>query len=70
MRVAIVLCLLVLPSLAYAYVDPGVLSALYQLMYIAIFGLITAVIFRPWAFLKTKISRFRNKKSPDERQLP
>jgi len=58
---------MLLPAAALAYVDPGILSALYQTAYIAIFAVITAFILRPWSFVKSRFSRlFGKKQSPDE----
>jgi hypothetical protein len=73
MRIAIFLILFFLPWTAYGYVDPGILSALYQLFYISIFAILSVIIFRPWALLKSKLSRLRDKRkaeSPDDPHLP
>ena len=38
---------------AHAYVDPGVLSVLFQALYVTMFGAAAAFIFRPWNYLKS-----------------
>lgn len=38
---------------AHAYVDPGVLSILFQALYVTVFGAAAAFIFRPWNYLKS-----------------
>ena len=43
--------------MVFAYVDPGILGALYQMVYVAIFGVAAAVIFKPWAFIKGTVRR-------------
>ncbi len=49
----LVLALLLMPRTAYAYVDPGILSVLFQGLYVAVFGVAAAFIFRPWNYLKS-----------------
>lgn len=41
------------PEAAYAYVDPGFITALYQLVYVLIFGVLATFILNPWRSLKT-----------------
>jgi hypothetical protein len=41
------------PEAAYAYVDPGFITALYQLAYVLIFGVLATFILNPWRSLKT-----------------
>ena len=59
----LILALMLFPSLAPAYIDPGILSAAYQVAYLAFFGLISALILRPWRFLKSWYSRVFGKHS-------
>lgn len=47
------LFLIIFPRQSFAYVDPGFLSVIYQYVYIVIFGILTALILRPWNFLKS-----------------
>lgn len=49
----LILALLVPARSAHAYVDPGILSVLFQGLYVAVFGAATAFIFRPWNYLKS-----------------
>ena len=48
------------PETALAYVDPGIVSLLFQTLYVAVFGAAAAFIFKPWNFLK---SRFKKPKT-------
>ena len=50
-----------LPKVAFAYVDPGILSVLYQAIYVVVFGAVATFIFKPWNYVK---SLFRKPK-PD-----
>jgi hypothetical protein len=47
----------------FAYVDPGIIGTLYQMVYVAIFGVVAAVIFKPWGFLKAQFLRLTGRKS-------
>ena len=49
--------LIFLPSPAFAYVDPGILAALYQVVYVFIFGVLASWIFKPWRYLKSLLFR-------------
>jgi hypothetical protein len=49
----LVLALLLMPRTAQAYVDPGILSVLFQGLYVAVFGVAAAYILRPWTYLKS-----------------
>jgi len=53
----IVFLLLSVPSLALAYIDPTILGGLYQLVYASVFGILAFLIFKPWAFIKSKLVR-------------
>ncbi len=46
---------------AHAYVDPGILSTLYQALYALVFGAAAAWIMRPWAWLKSLLPGQRRK---------
>ncbi len=59
----LVLTLLIPARVAYAYVDPGILSVLFQGLYVVVFGAAAAFIFRPWNYLKSVF----NKRKPDTR---
>jgi hypothetical protein len=43
-----------------AYVDPGIVGALYQAAYALVFGALTAWVFRPWRYL---VSLFRRRRA-------
>ncbi len=49
----LVLALLLIPRTAQAYVDPGIMSVLFQALYVVFFGAAAAFILRPWAYLKS-----------------
>ena len=53
--------LVIMPGPAYAYVDPGILSTLYQALYALAFGVAAAWIMRPWAWLKSLFPAHRRK---------
>jgi len=61
------LTLLLLPSLAFGYVDPTVLGAFYQLAYAAVFTFLTFLIFKPWARIKSTVLRvFRSDRKTEK----
>lgn len=45
----------------FGYVDPGIIGALSQMLYAVVFGVIAAVIFKPWVFLKSKFYGLRGR---------
>ena len=54
LKLAVLILALLLPAkTAYAYVDPGILSVLFQGLYVAVFGAAAAFIFKPWNYLKS-----------------
>lgn len=60
---SVALALATAPALAFAYIDPGILGALFQSMYVAIFGFLAAWVFKPWQYIK---SWLRIKKHPEK----
>jgi hypothetical protein len=54
------------PERAHAYVDPGLLGSLYQMIYVLIFGVLAGWVLRPFKFISMKFkalkSRFSRKK--------
>ena len=50
------------PIPAFAYVDPGIIGAITQTMYIFIFGFVSAWVMKPWRYLKSLLQRFKNPK--------
>jgi len=59
-RVIMSVFLMLMPLSAYAYIDPGVMGAVFQSLYVLIFGFIMAWVIRPWEYIK---SFFRSKES-------
>ena len=55
------LLILLWSSLAHAYVDPGVLSSLYNLGYILVVGFLGFFVFRPFRFFKQLFSSNKGK---------
>lgn len=53
----LLLALLTFPGGAQAYVDPGVIAALSQMLYVGIFGVFAALVFRPWNWFKAKFGK-------------
>lgn len=49
----LVVAQLLIPRIAQAYVDPGILSVLFQGLYVAFFGAAAAYILRPWTYVKS-----------------
>lgn len=60
-RLLIFAGILVMPTVVFAYVDPGFLSSLYQVFYVVIFGAVSAWIISPWKYIKSLFKR-KNKK--------
>jgi hypothetical protein len=56
-----------LASPAYAYVDPGILTVLYQMIYVAGFGILAAVVFAPYRYLKSVWRELLGRDSSDKR---
>ena len=46
-------------SKAYAYVDPGLISSLYQALYIAVFGVAMGVVVKPARFFAGLFHKFK-----------
>jgi hypothetical protein len=53
----VLIILLFLPSSAFAYVDPGIVGALWQWFYVLIVGAISAWVIRPWAYVKSFLTK-------------
>lgn len=49
----VLILILIVPIDSYAYVDPGIVGALWQGFYVLIFGIISAWVIRPWMFIKS-----------------
>jgi hypothetical protein len=44
---------------AHAYVDPGIIASLYQVLYVAIFGIAAGVVVKPFKMMQRLIARIR-----------
>lgn len=66
----LVLSLLIVffPSTAYAYVDPGFLGALYQLIYVFIFGALATWVMKPVRFFKSTFAKVKGWFKPKENE--
>ncbi len=61
----LVLAIVFFPSVGYAYVDPGFLSMLFQLIYVFIFGTLATLIFKPWRYIKSFFKASSSKKESE-----
>jgi nitrate reductase NapE component len=61
----LVLAIVFFPRVAYAYVDPGFLSILFQLVYVFIFGTLATLIFKPWRYIKSLFKTSSSKKESE-----
>ena len=52
-----------LPSLAHAYVDPGIIGAFFQVIFVVIFGSVLAFVTKPWRFIKSLFIKNKPKKT-------
>ena len=68
LRLLVVFCALYfgLTRAAFAYVDPGILSVVYQAAYALFFGFAAAFILRPWNWLKSIFSKKRAEEKDDK----
>ncbi len=61
----LVLAIVLFPSVAHAYVDPGFLSMLFQLIYVFIFGTLATFIFKPWRYMKSLFKKSSSKEQSE-----
>ncbi|MFQ5477296.1 MAG: hypothetical protein ACE5E4_01635 [Candidatus Binatia bacterium] len=47
------------PGAAEAYVDPGVIATLYQLVYVLVFGLLLGLVTKPIALVRRLAAKLR-----------
>jgi hypothetical protein len=47
------------PGYAYAYVDPGFLGSLYQIVYMLIFGVLAGWVLRPYKYLVAMFEKLK-----------
>ena len=52
------------PSVAYAYIDPGIFSVMIQTVFALLMGFITAWIITPWSTLKSFFRKLVGKEKP------
>jgi hypothetical protein len=60
----IIVGIILSPSISNAYVDPGFLSGIYQMLYVFIFGVVGVLIFKPFKYLRSLFKK-KEKKSVD-----
>ena len=65
-RFFLVIAMLFYPGQAFAYVDPGLLSSLYQIIYAILAGAVFAWIAKPWNYLKSLSGRKKKAHEPDK----
>ena len=46
---------------AYAYVDPGFLGSLYQMVYMLIFGVLASWVLRPYQYLTSLFQKLKSR---------
>jgi hypothetical protein len=61
----VLLGILLMPTVVFAYVDPGLISSLYQVLYVVIFGAVSTWIIAPWKYIKSLFKR-KNKVHVEE----
>jgi len=60
------------PERTHAYVDPGLLGSLYQIIYILIFGVLAGWVFRPFKFISMKFKELKSwfsRKKPESPEI-
>jgi hypothetical protein len=68
--IALVLLLVFMPKMAYAYVDPGFLAVFSQLLYVLFFGAIATFILKPWRYIKSLFVKAPPEKPAGEESHP
>ena len=48
------------PNMAFAYIDPGLISTLFQGVFALLFGGAAAFIFRPWESIRSLFKRSKS----------
>ena len=49
------------PGIAHAYVDPGFLGSLYQMIYMFIFGVAAAWVLKPFRYISALYKRMKDR---------
>jgi NhaP-type Na+/H+ and K+/H+ antiporter len=62
----IALALLAEPQACWAYVDPGIIASLYQIVFVVIFGTVFAWVSRPMRFISYHWHRLRGTLPPEQ----
>ena len=60
-----ILLIYIPPSLAFAYVDPGIIGALWQWLYVLVIGAVGAWVMRPWTYIKSFFVKQEKVDSPE-----
>ena len=55
------LILALTPAVAHAYVDPGFLGSLYQMIYMFVFGVAAAWVLKPFRYLSSLLKRVKTR---------
>jgi len=58
------------PERAHAYVDPGLLGSLYQILYVFIFGVLAGWVLRPFKFISMKVKALKSRFSAKKPESP
>lgn len=62
LKTSLILALLLFcPRPAAAYVDPGVVGSLYQIIYVVVFGALLGFVARPYKYLTSLFDRLKKK---------
>lgn len=56
---AFILAVVLFPETSHAYVDPGFLGALYQVVYMFIFGVLAVWVLKPFKIIGTFFKRIK-----------
>jgi len=49
------------PERAHAYVDPGLLGSLYQIIYVFVFGILAGWVLRPFKYISAKYKELKTR---------
>lgn len=55
-------------NLLFAYIDPGMVGGLYQMLYGVVSGIVILIVTKPWVWIKAKLNSSKYNNSPMETQ--
>ncbi len=58
------------PARAHAYIDPGLLGSLYQIIYVLIFGVLAGWVLRPFKYISMKYKELKTRFSTKKPESP